>query len=245
VLGGLGLHYLGMTTGVRGGVWRFAPVALVVLGVVPVLAGFYRLVQLVVGGPVTVGNARFFASPVPIVLHIVGASVFSVVGAFQFAPRLRRWGWHRVAGRVLVVCGLVAGFSGVWLTLFYPRQPGDGDLLDAFRIFFGAGLVVAIVLAVLAVWRRDFRAHRAWMMRAYAIGLGAGSQAVLFGLWAAVGTGEPVGVGRALLLAGGWVVNLVVAEGIILRGKYEGSGSGPLRFARRAGVHRGGHAGGR
>ncbi|KPV49898.1 hypothetical protein SE17_30040, partial [Kouleothrix aurantiaca] len=101
--------------------WRL-PVALTLLAAIPLAAGTVRLTQLAGGAAVTPANARFFASPVPVVLHIVSASVFAIVGAFQFVPatRHRRPGWHRVAGRLAVLCGLLAGLSGLWMTLFYP-----------------------------------------------------------------------------------------------------------------------------
>jgi hypothetical protein len=192
------------------------PAALIVLSAVPVLAGAVRVVQLAAGARITAENARFFASPVPVILHIVGASVFSVLGAFQFVPGLRRRRWHRMAGRLTVPCGLVAALAGLWMTLFYPRPPGDGDLLAAFRLVFGSLMAVAIVLAFMAIRRRDVVTHRAWMTRAYAVGVGAGTQAVVSGLWS-VFAGAPEGVTRTLLLGAGWAINLVVAELVIRR----------------------------
>jgi uncharacterized membrane protein len=55
---------------------------------------------------------RFAGFPAPLVVHLVGAAVFVVVGAFQFVPSIRRrhMTWHRRTGRVLAVAGLaVAG----------------------------------------------------------------------------------------------------------------------------------------
>jgi hypothetical protein len=49
-----------------------------------------RLTQLGTGAAVTVDNARFFASPLPVVLHIAAVIVYSLLGAFQFAPAFRR-----------------------------------------------------------------------------------------------------------------------------------------------------------
>ena len=74
--------------------------ALLLLSAIPLAAGAFRLLQLAGGAEITPANARFFASPLPVVLHIVGAAVFIILGAFQFAPRFRRrWpGWHRAAG---------------------------------------------------------------------------------------------------------------------------------------------------
>lgn len=196
--------------------WR-VPAALVLLSFVPALAGTVRVAQLAGGGQVTPDNARFFAAPGPVVAHIVGATVFCVLGAFQFMPSSRRRSWHRVAGRLVVVCGLAAALSGVWMALFLAPPVDDGGLLIGFRVVFGSGMAVALVLAFLAVRRRDFRAHRAWMTRAYAIGIGAGSQAVIGAVWfAAVGT--PGDMTWTLLLGAGWVVNLVTAE-LIIRSK--------------------------
>jgi hypothetical protein len=192
------------------------PAALIVLSAVPVLAGAFRVVQLAAGVGRTPENARFFASPVPVVLHIIGASVFCVLGAFQFVPRLRRRGWHRTAGRIIVPCGLVVALTGLWMTLFYPRPPGDGDLLAAFRLVFGSLMAVALVLGLMAIRRRDVLTHRAWVTRAYAIGVGAGTQAVVTAFWS-VFAGTPGGVTRTLLLGAGWVINLIVAEMFIRR----------------------------
>jgi uncharacterized membrane protein len=178
-----------------------------------VAAGSARVAELAGGARVTADNARFFAMPLPVVLHIFGASTFCVLGAFQFVPSLRRRRprWHRVAGRLLVPCGLVAALSGLWMTLFSDLPPGDGDLLTAFRLLFGTAMAVAIVLATAAIRRRDVRRHRVWMTRGYAIGLGAGTQVLTHAPWTLL-VGAPGEVTRAMLMAAGWVINLVVAE---------------------------------
>ena len=107
------------------------PVGLIMLSAVPVIAGAARLTELTGGATVTPDNARFFASPVPVLVHIVGASLYCLLGAVQFARgfRRRRPGWHRIAGRLLVPCGLAAALSGMWMAAFYPRPPIDDMLL--------------------------------------------------------------------------------------------------------------------
>ena len=74
-------------------------------------AGAFRLTELTGGAAVTPANARFFASPLPVVVHIVSASVFSLLGAFQFSTpfRRRRPGWHRIAGRLVAPCRAAGG----------------------------------------------------------------------------------------------------------------------------------------
>jgi uncharacterized membrane protein len=195
--------------------WR-APAALILLSAVPAAAGAFRVGQLTGGARVTAENARFFAAPVPVLLHIVGATVFCVLGAFQFVPRLRRRAWHRVAGRAVVLSGLVAALAGLWLTVFFPN-PGS-DLLNAFRVVFGSFMVTALALGLTAIRRRNVATHRAWMRRAYAIGVSAGTQAVVTGIWfAAAGTPSRL-VGDVLLIAA-WVINLAVAEWLNLKEK--------------------------
>src|SRR5918998_6753385 len=110
----------------KAGSARWLVGGLLVLSAIPLASGAFRLTQLAGGAEITPANARFFASPLPVVLHIVSAAVYAILGAFQFAPGFRRrWpGWHRVAGRLLVGCGLVVAISGLWMTLLYPTPPG-------------------------------------------------------------------------------------------------------------------------
>lgn len=193
-------------------------VALVMLSLVPVLAGALRLAELAGGAEVTPDNARFFASPLPVVLHILSASLYCLLGAFQFAPGFRRSRprWHRRAGRLLIPAGLLAAGTGLWMTVFYSLPEHDGQLLAGFRLLFGTAMLVSILLGLAAIRRRDFARHRAWMIRGYAIGQGAGTQVLTNVPWMLV-AGAPGELPRALLMAAGWVINLAVAERIIRR----------------------------
>lgn len=192
------------------------PAALIVLSVVPAVAGTVRLTELTGGVEITPDNARFFASPLPVVLHILSVIPYSILGAFQFAPgfRRRRLRWHRAAGRFLAPCGLAVALSGLWMTLFYPWPEGDGELLYGLRLLFGSAMALSIVLGVAAIRRRDFARHGVWMIRGYAIGLGAGTQVLTHVPWILI-LGTPGELPRALLMGAGWVINLVVAEWII------------------------------
>lgn len=192
-----------------------APGLLLALTIVPVLAGMARLVWLA-SGTLRPDSARFAAGPAPLVLHILSASAFCVVGAFQFTPSIRsRWpGWHRAAGRLLVPAGLAAAISGLWMVLFYPPGVNDGALLMGIRLVSGSAMAASILLGIDAIYRQDFVSHTAWMMRGYAIGMGAGAQVVVFLAWALLGGAANEG-SRALLMGAGWAINLIVAEGVI------------------------------
>ena len=185
--------------------------ALITLGLLPVVAS--RLAAIA-SGRLTASGGDVLGGAVPILAHLIGATVFVVVGAFQFAPRLRRSHprWHRLAGRVVLAAGLAAALSGLWINQFGQRHD---DLLYLFRWAAGAAVIVSLALGLRAILSRRIPAHRAWMIRAYAISLGAGTQVFTLGFGKALGDEEPT---VALLNLAGWVVNLAVAELIIARG---------------------------
>lgn len=201
--------------------WKswLVPIGLVLLSAVPVIAGAMRLTQLAGGAEVTAENARFFATPLPVVVHIIGATLYSLIGAFQFTTGFRHWKprWHRWLGKwILVPSGLAAALSGLWMARFYPWPAGDGVLLYWLRLFFGSAMLLFIVRGVFAARRRDFAQHGAWMMRAYAIGLGAGTQVFTHIPWFLSGSpNTPDELSRAVMMGAGWVINWAVAEWII------------------------------
>jgi hypothetical protein len=102
------------------------------------------------------------------------------------------------------------------MTVFYPGAPG-GDLLWGIRLVVGSAMASAIVLGFAAIRRRDIAAHRAWMIRAYALAVGAGTQVLTAGI------GEPLlgtsDLSTAVSVGSGWVINAVVAEWAIRRGR--------------------------
>jgi uncharacterized membrane protein len=166
-------------------------------------------------------NARFVASPIPVTLHIVSVTLYSLLGALQFVPSLRRGrhNWHRTVGPILVPAGVLVAVSGLWMSVFYPRPPGDGQSLVVVRLIVGSAMLASIVLAVFAIRRRDFTSHGAWMTRGYAIALGAGTQVFTLLPWNRMF--GPIGAAdelpRTVLVTAGWVINLAVAEWIIRR----------------------------
>ena len=194
---------------------RWVPAGLLALAFIPVVIGSIRVVQLL-GGPAGIEpDARFDAAPTAVVVHLVASIGYAVLGAFQFSPRLRRRGWHRRAGLVLVPLGLVVAGSALWLTLLYDRKEGTGTLLHSARLLVGAGMAACVVLGVTAIRRRDIAAHAAWMTRAYALALGAGTQPFTVGFGeAAFGPGV---LRTELMLTAGWGLNLAVAELLIRR----------------------------
>ena len=200
------------------------PGGLIALATIPVVAGMVRLSMLAGHPAMTPDNARFVSAPLPVVLHIIGVTIYCMLGAFQFSPGVRRkWpGWHRAAGRVLVVAGLVAALSGLWMAMFYAIVPADNWLLHALRLLAGSAMAISIVLGFVAIRRGDVSTHQDWMRRAYAIGIGAGTQA-LTQLPALLLFGPPDAMTLALLMGLGWGINIAVAEWLIRRRRRGGA----------------------
>ena len=185
---------------------------LLILSALPVIGGVLRLGEVSSGTDI----ALPWTSIVAIVAHIVAMTVFTVLGAFQFSPALRiRRGWHRTAGRVLIPAGFIAALASIWLVVFFGGPP-DEFALAMVRLVFAVPMVLFLVLAVIAIMRRDFLAHGAWMTRAYAIAVTGGTQALVVIAWTLT-AGEVDAYGEAWLVGVGFVINSVVAELLILR----------------------------
>jgi uncharacterized membrane protein len=155
---------------------------------------------------------------VALIVHIVGSALYAVVGIAQLLPTFRRRHliWHRRSGRALAVAGLLVAGSALWMTLMYPQKPGTGVALFVLRLVFGTAMIASLVLGVAAVRRGDIAQHRAWMIRAYAVAVAAGTQVFTESL--ATGALDTGVLGTDLAKGAGWVVNLAVAEWAIRRG---------------------------
>jgi len=207
------------------------PVGLIILCLVPVGAGIWRVAQIAASPAVTPDNARFLDDPLPAIVHIVSACVFCILGVLQVsrAPRRRSLVWHRLAGRVVAPLGVIAGVSGVWLTLAYWTITRDGPVLFGLRLAAGTAMAACIVAGVVAVVRRDLAAHRAWMLRGYALGIAAGTQFFTHLPWVVLDE-APGQLGTTLAMGAGWAINLAVVEWH-LRGAPSSSVRAPTKAA--------------
>lgn len=195
------------------------PVGLMVLCLVPIIAGSVRIGQLSTTSNITPENARFFTAPGMVIVHIVCSCVFCFVGALQFSRGFRRkfHQWHRKAGTVLMLFGFLAALTGLWITQSFPHLPSDGPTLYWVRLIVGVAMTFCLIFAVQAIRRKSFKEHGNWMTRSYALGLGAGTQVFTHLPWMiALGT-APTGLERDTAMAAGWLINACVAEWIIWR----------------------------
>jgi len=196
--------------------YELLPMWLILLMAIPLIAGLVRLYSLATGAAVTPENIRFVDAPLPVVLHIVGACIYAPLGALQLTPSFRRRfpTWHRRAGQVLIIAGLAVALSGVWMTLLYPLAAIQGPLLFWTRLVLGSAMAWWLVQGYFAARRRDIPTHSAAMIRAYAVGLGAGTQALTQLPYFLI-LGRPDQSTIDVMMLGAWLLNLLLAEWVI------------------------------
>jgi hypothetical protein len=199
--------------------WAF--LALIVLySFIPSVFGLLRIPELLGGPTIVPPNPRAVIDPLPITLHILGSSIFCLVGALQFLPSLRRHRpvLHRTLGRIVALAGCVSALTGLWMTMTYAFPDAlQGALLYWARVTLSLAMVTFIAGAIVAIRARRTATHRAAMLRAYAIGQGASTQTALFLIAMIFMKTEPLGLDRDLLMVGAWAINLAVAELLIRR----------------------------
>lgn len=155
-----------------------------------------------------VQDAPHRAVPLVFVFHALAGSVVLISGIVQLNGDLRRKQRqaHRVMGYVYVGGVWISGVGGLWSALFF-------DVGLAARIVFVTLAILwvsATTLALLHIHQRRMAAHRAWMIRSFALSFFF----VTAGLWvpALAATPVPHDIGYPLANFLGWSLNLLVAE---------------------------------
>jgi uncharacterized membrane protein len=159
-----------------------------------------------------------FRYPAWSTVHFVPALVFTLILPFQLwsGSRRRFPRCHRLGGRVAAVAGVLFCLTGFVLPYLMPARPFSER---AFMTPVSCLFAVVLGLGVMAARRRDFVAHRRWMLRVTALALGPLTQRAIFPFFAAAGID---GVPRFwdLFMSAAWfslVVNIVIVEWWIRR----------------------------
>jgi hypothetical protein len=154
---------------------------------------------------------RWFASyPVLTYLHVIPGGFLLALAPFQLSSRIRNryLRFHRLSGRVLVLAALLVGLTGLLLASKFPY---GGPVAAAAAFVAGTAFLIALVRAFMAVRHRDLVAHREWMIRMFALGLGIATIRVL-GLLVLAITGTTFQRAAAAVFWIGWVSTCTVAE---------------------------------
>ena len=184
---------------------------LVFLTAIPILNSLVLVFQ-VPSGTLAEDSAHLAVAPISLFVHVLAGVAFGITGPVQFVRALRnRFGaLHRVSGRIFVLSGTIIGLSGLSILAQVTSQ--RTPIVDIARGLFGLALLIALAMAMAAVWKRDFRRHRAWAIRSYAIGMGLGTVALVF-IPLYIITGQPpIGPLSDILFVVSWVLTIVIAD---------------------------------
>ena len=157
------------------------------------------------------------AAPVWHFMHVIGGATFGILGPIQFSRVLMgKYGLlHRIMGRIFVAAGSMISLSSLGLLWYFPGTYSMA--VSTGRLLFGIALGAALAIAMHAIWKRDFTRHRNWMIRAYAIGIGATAVSMVFFPIYAI-TGEPpIGLVADIVFLGSWTACVVFAESLVRR----------------------------
>jgi len=113
---------------------------------------------------------RFWPHRIWLLCHISGGLLALCCGPFQFWSSLRR-DWrraHRLTGRLYLLGVLLAGATALRLALFIPES--DGGWAAGVALFTLATVWLSTAaLALLTIRRRQFTAHKEWVIRSYVL----------------------------------------------------------------------------
>jgi len=200
---------------------------LVLIGVAVVLRRTIVLMPVLLNGytpPLATGpsTAAQFAAlddifaryPLLILIHILPALLFVILGPLQFVPTIRQRypQWHRRSGRVYLICGLIVGLSALVMSFAMPAVGGFNQA--AATTLFALLFLVALGKAYWHILHRQIALHREWMIRAFAIGLAVATIRPIIGFFFA--TSRLTGLtpyeffGTAFWI--GFVLQLIAAE---------------------------------
>lgn len=185
---------------------------------IPVMMASVRVVEIPLS-LVPDDSLRLMVAPYSFFLHSLAGAIFGIAGPFQFYRVLRqRFGrLHRMTGWAYVASGLLLGSSGLGLLLQVDSI--STSLLDVYRGVMSLALCLSLGLGILAARSRDVQRHRAWMIRAYVIGMGSGTVAlVMFPIYLWTGT-PPTGLFSDIVFVGWWALNICLGEWVIRQGQ--------------------------
>jgi len=152
-------------------------------------------------------RAVYVANTVAIVAHVVGGMLALLVGPLQFVPGIRlRWPRvHRVMGRAYLAGIALGGVAGLWMA----RLAYGGPVAQAGFAALAVAWLTTSVLALVRIRSGDVDAHRAWMIRSFALTFAAVTLRLELPLLTVVGLPFEVAYATVAWLC--WVPNLLVA----------------------------------
>jgi len=143
---------------------RFKTILWISLGVITLFVFITSEALLIADYPMYHAyRLQVIADRVLLIPHTFCGIIALLAGAFQFSSRfrVRHEKFHRVLGRIYVICVLVGALTGISLAAGRPGMPGTSMQAAAW--------VVCTMAAFITARNRQIAQHRQWMARSYAV----------------------------------------------------------------------------
>ena len=125
-------------------------------------------------------DARYGQHVAMTIFHVIPGILFATLGPLQFVRRIRAgkpW-LHRWSGRLLVAAGTVIAISGLGLG-FTTALAYGGWAETAPIVVFAPLFFLALLRGVAHIRRGEVAQHREWMIRAFSLGIAAGTVRII------------------------------------------------------------------
>lgn len=170
--------------------------------------------------PLLGGLLKISSVEIYVWIHIIFSGLYGIFGALQMAivigEKQRRL--HRKFGIVITLFGLISATTGIYMTVIMLFNGENSITLQVFRLMFGSLMFTFLCAGIFEIKRGRYLNHSKWMIRAYAIGFGAVTQIFVL-LFGTVLIGNLSQTQNAFLMGFGWIINIVISEILIIKGK--------------------------
>lgn len=160
-------------------------------------------------------DIRYYQHYLATWLHLGPGLLIFCIGPLQFMRVVRKkyLNFHRWAGRTYIVCGGIGALSGGFIGIFYPFAgiDGPGFSESMATLFLSVYTLVCLYKAYTSIRRKEFGAHREWMIRSFGLMLAIATERIILGiLMSSTGIGIEVLFSATFWMAG--VINITASE---------------------------------
>ena len=131
-------------------------------------------------------DIRYYQHHLATWLHLGPGLLIFCIGPLQFMRVIRKKyiNFHRWAGRTYIVCGSIGASSGGFIGIFYPfgGVDGPGFSESMATTFLAVYTLVCLYKAYTSIRRKEFGAHREWMIRSFGLMLAIATERVMLGI---------------------------------------------------------------